>query len=380
MCIFSGAVENVADTKILISIVYPSHLSTRDINGKKRTVKIPNTKQRPLQLVVYSNKVELGTPSALETSFIDEMPPIYDESYVSGTSILDSSSGNTAMVLPFPLRKGPNRVKIINLSNYAGIFEDLELLFPSTDRGIATSLMTNEDSLEVQYIGNYKASIIPNWNSFDKLQFNKFNLSPDTKELLGKFYRKDYGFMVCQLLSSRQNGVNHQYHPFAYCHEVREDGRLFIPTRHYHKKPISNPFTKYHTLPTFQNQQDEDDSQSESLRELDDHFMNTLSLEDRWLQMNIRKKNIEETKMAHTSKIDWDHEIFIINCPRVRRNPLLINKQGVGIASADVNKLKNIYHYLDPSKIPPTLAFGQITSLHKIKITSSYKYNHDIFV
>jgi hypothetical protein len=371
MCIFSGTIENVSNTKILVSVVYPSSLVTKNVSGKKRGVKVPDT-QHPLQLTIYSNQVALGAKTSLETTLDVDSMPVYEP----------------AMVLPFPLRNGKNRVKLIDLSNYSGIFEDLDLLFPtfndgSRSRGIEQDYMTNESAspLEVHYVGSYKASIVPNWDSFNRLQYAQFNLSPDTQELLGKYYRRGYGFMVCQLVGSQGGEAGHKYHPFAYYHEVREDGRLFVPTRHYHKKPAMNPYAKYHTISDASLMGDESDMQ-----DLDDHFMNTLTLEDKWLQLNIKRTHIINPEIKKPLRpgavegLDWDHEIYVVNCERVRRNPLLINKLGARVISADSSKLQYVYTYLDSAKLPMDIAFGKIYLLDKIKINSSYKYNHDFMI
>jgi hypothetical protein len=372
MCIFSGAVTHVANTKILVGIVYPSSLQVREIGGAKKGVKIPDYSS-PFQLTVYSNQVGLGGETPLEESL----------------EVSHRQEYQPAMVLPFPLKKGANRIKILDFSKYAKIFEDLDLLFPHDLEGATRSQDTysfsnsikDEAPLEIHYVGSYQASIVPNWESFDRLQYNHFNLSPDTKELLGRYYRRGFGFMVCQLTRTARD--DHQYHPFAYIHEIREDHRLFIPTRHYHKHVDPNPYAKYHTLTNPNPRYSALSSRSESeegddLQEVQDMFMKTLTLEDRFLEIHAKKNKMTEDRAAPA--VDWDHEIYVVNFPRVLQNPLLQNKPGVRIIEGNKNRIHNVYTYLDSTLMPKEIAFGKIKFMFKIKITPVYKYNHDILV
>jgi hypothetical protein len=219
----------------------------------------------------------------------------------------------------------------------------------------------DDDTLEVHYVGSYKASIVPNFKSFGLVDTSEFNLAPDTKEILEKYYKSNYGFIVCQLMASR-NGDNHKYHPFGYLHEIREDGRLFIPTRHYHKMNEFNPYTKYHLGV-------DDDNQDVS-----DHFMSTLSMEDKWLRLNIKKREFSTPKKKPIA--DWDHEVYVINCSRVRRNPLFSNKIGATVLQAD----SDTRGYLKLNKLPENFVFGNISNVTKLIIDSSYKYNCDFIV
>ena len=56
MCIFSGPVVSVGKTKILVSKIYPSTITPSKKHG---FVKRPDLDQPPLQLIVYSNIVDL---------------------------------------------------------------------------------------------------------------------------------------------------------------------------------------------------------------------------------------------------------------------------------------------------------------------------------
>lgn len=333
MCIFSGDVEEVNNTKIFISVVYPAKLEIK----KDKRYKVPVGK--PLQLVIYSNAVQ--------------------------------NNDNIAMILPFPLISGKNRVKILDMSKYSNFFDDIELMFPSINTNNTRSSNNYFDSdelLEVHYVGNYKASIVPSFSSFDKLQYNEFNLKPDVKELLKKYYYNRFGFMVCII---NNNTKKSQFHPFAYVHEIRDDNRIFIPTRHYHKKYVKNYYSKYHTSVS------DPLETSESDTDVNDYLYSTLMIDDRWMKLSSKKQDLQTYR--DKEETDWDHEIYIVNISRVLKNPLFM-KPGVRILSADIKKLVNFYTYIESPKLPKEIVLAKPMALHKIKIDKSYKNNHDLYI
>lgn len=355
MCIFDGNIESVSNTKIFTSVVYPSKLVVKKVNGRERGYKIPNGK--PLQLVIYSNNAQV---QVLEK---------YIDSDVPGLKF-----SPTAMILPFPLINGKNRVKILDMSKYSNFFEDVDMVFPTLKSQGFRGMITNsysDDMLEIQYVGSYKASIVPNFDSFNKLQYGEFNLKPDVKELLRKYYSKNYGFMVCIL--NDKNTKSSQYHPFAYVHEIRSDGRIFIPTRHYHKKVTSNPYSKYYNPTDYSFEKNDDDDANE----VSNYIYGTLMVDDKWMQLNSRRKDLQSYR--EKEEIDWDHEIYVVNFPRLTKNPLLL-KPGVRIINGDLNKLVNFYTYVEASRLPKEIVLTKPTSLYKIKIDGNYKYNHDFFL
>ena len=357
MPIFNGNIENVNHTKIFTSIVYPSKLVTKKVNGSVKGYKIPVGK--PLQLVIYSNNVQV---QVLEK---------YVDSDVPGLKF-----SPTAMILPFPLIKGNNRVKILDMSKYNNFFDDIDMVFPTIKGEGFRGMLNNYDDdemLEVRNYGIYKASIVPNFNSFDRLPYNEFNLKPDVKELLKKYYSQGYGFVICIL--NNKNIKSSQFHPFAYVHEIRNDGRLFIPTRHYHKKITSNPYSKYHNPNENINIEKEDED--EDINEVSNYLYGTLMVDDKWMQLNARRKDLQSYR--EKEEIDWDHEIYVVNFPRLTKNPLLL-KPGVRIINGDLNKLVNFYTYVEASRLPKEIVLTKPTYLYKIKIDGNYKYNHDFFL
>ena len=270
MCIFSGEVEQVANTKIFVSVAFPAKVESEHKNGHIRTRKTINGKA--LQLTVYSNNVQVNSNHVNENKEI-------------------------AMILPFPLIKGPNRVKILDMSNYPNFFGDLEMMFPIIDSHEFRSqnIFTEEDDrlLEVHHVGQYKASVVPNFSKFDLLQYDEFNLTSDVKQLLKQYYQKGYGFMVC--IIDAHNSRAKQYHPFAYVHELRPDKHLFVPTRHYHRSIVLNSYSKYHT---------ENPTLPPEDAEVDRYFLDTLMLEDRYLQLTSRR--LESKAVKEKGKEEFD--------------------------------------------------------------------------
>lgn len=413
MCIIDGPVKHVSNTKILVAPVYQARIvkKTNDDEGSK-LYKQPFG--RPMQLTIYSNQVDRDD------------------------SMLDNEMGvmvrPVAMILPFPLIKGKNRVKLLDLSRYKNIFEDLELLFPdasefeytNSTRSNSYSFDAKEQKLEVYYVGSYKASIVPRFEAFDQLQYKEFNLSPDVKELLRSYYAKGFGFVVCIMSKS---GSGSQYHPFAYVHEIREDGRLFVPTRHYHRKPTLNPYAKYfdpedgqklrhaemargkfyrpghddldglglpaqmrasgYTRSSMDNplnpnaldlDQDDPESRVGNL-ELQDYFYKTLNVEDRWIQLSAKKNNLAGYRSSGEAREgpDWDHDIYVFNVNDIMKK-VTLQKPGIRVIAPDASRLGNMYVYLDSQKMPSEIALGVVKHLYKIHISGTYRANHDFLL
>jgi hypothetical protein len=179
MCMILGKINRVAKTNLYVSV---------DKKGKR-------------QITVYSN-------------------------------IVDTPKEN-AMILPVP---HPESVELVNLSHYPSLFKDCENCF----RG-RINITTNQASyalscdggtrktIEVIDVGSYRASIIPSIDDFDRLDRNVFQISPEFITLLKEHYARGFGFIICQLKTG-----NHLYHPFAYTHALADNGKLFVPTRHFH--------------------------------------------------------------------------------------------------------------------------------------------------
>ncbi len=182
MCIILTHVESVSNTQIYIS----------------------SSKDRTRQIVIYTNKVD----SPLEN----------------------------AMILPVP---NPLSVELLNFSHYKDIFEDCNKCFRFLDDSYndshntralyASASLPSRPPLPVYTVGSYQASIVPSFADFDRLNLKILRVNPEVFKLLKDTYDSSFGFIVCQLRTG-----SHQYHPFAYTHDIHSSRLLFTPTLHYH--------------------------------------------------------------------------------------------------------------------------------------------------
>lgn len=177
MCIISGEIESVSNTKIFCGV----------------------NKNKTQQLTIYANNV-------------------------------DNITTNNMMILPVPF---PETVNFYDLSNYVNFFDDCDECFENQSlnlsRGFSVSANYSVDSLEVHDVGSYKASLAMNLNDLNNANPKYFYLSPEVKEYLAEHYNhKSIGFILCLLVLG-----NKEYHPFAYSHKIINK-RVYIPTRHFH--------------------------------------------------------------------------------------------------------------------------------------------------
>lgn len=175
MCIITSTVNSVSGTQIYVSA--------------------DETNRR--QLTIYSNKV--STPS------------------------------ENAMILPVP---NPGSVQFHNFKAYKDVFEDLRRSFQSHRyaASLTRSFAGVQEKLPVYSVGSYNASILETLHDFKRLDTEVFEIAYGLERFLERQYSNTgYGFIVCQLKSG-----THTYHPFAYSHHQHPNGRLFVPTMHYH--------------------------------------------------------------------------------------------------------------------------------------------------
>lgn len=141
------------------------------------------------------------------------------------------AKSDLAMILPLPVAKGADEkaVTFIDLSNYAGFFDDLNSGFPiSLFRGDADGPVAAAagGKLEVKQVGSYEASFVPAVKDFDRLDA-RFRLPADTWNALPQY--ADHGFAVFKLKSGE-----HEVHPMAFTFPTRHPENLFFPTVHIH--------------------------------------------------------------------------------------------------------------------------------------------------
>ena len=200
MCVIQGNPEKVSDTQLLVY---------RTIDGDR-------------QVTVYSNQVDLP-----ET---DETNAGVWEAFGLATP---KNGKHAAMILPVPL--GAQHFEVIDLSGHANLFKKLNACFPRIRESRSDSLGTSTRSansfamLPVQLCGSYEYSLVPSLADFARVDSSVFELDHDVSQVLEKHYGPEFAYLVCKLRASKK------YHPVAYTHPMPTDGKLFVPTLHYHQ-------------------------------------------------------------------------------------------------------------------------------------------------
>lgn len=191
MCMFTGAIKEVSNTRIFSRMVAPAR-----------------------QGLVYAMHVDTPT--------------------------------EVAMVLPLPVVVGSaeNAVKFIDLSKYADFFASLDKGFPpdAASDPFAKSFGPRPQSapLEVHQVGSFEASFVPKMADFSRLD-ERFRLPDGALEKIGIY--KDYGFAVFKFKAGKQ-----KVHPMALEFPSRFADRLFFPTVHIHDGEVHEKETFDHNL------------------------------------------------------------------------------------------------------------------------------------
>lgn len=201
MCVIQGATSRIADTQIL---AFPT--------ADKRS-----------QVTVYSNAVQLKgqeeeqTNSALDAFFPGYRVPSF------------SRRGDVAMILPIP--RGYERFDVIDTTDCADMFKEIDECFPEqmSFSLFSTNQAQSASFLAVKTCGSYKYSLVPSLADFSRVDPNVFKLDAEVGHLLGTKYPRGFAFLVCKIEESKK------FHPIAYVHPMPEDGKLFVPTLHFHQ-------------------------------------------------------------------------------------------------------------------------------------------------
>lgn len=198
MCVIQGGATRVADTQIL---------AFKSSNGYH-------------QVTAYSNRVDL--PGDAATANASNMWSSF------GLSL--PIQQNAAMILPIP--DGAKHFEMIDTSACKDMFERIDECFPTelsySFTNSSRSLSVQSASLEVKTCGSYQYTLVPSLLDFARLDRNVFSLDADVHRVLAQ-YPNNFAFLVCKLSDSKK------YHPVAYKHPLPRDGRLFVPTLHYHQ-------------------------------------------------------------------------------------------------------------------------------------------------
>ncbi len=163
---------------------------------------------------------------------------------VSGTNILAAINGDrqiviyqavvefddgekNAIILPVPCES--EDIDLVDMSGNEDLFEVLNANFHMKTRGTFSgeSEYLGGDFLEVQDVGAYQVSIVPNVSDLERINPDLFVMSEATKNTLRLNYAKGFSFVVAVLKPGR-------FQPLCYTHKALPNGKIFVPTRHEH--------------------------------------------------------------------------------------------------------------------------------------------------
>lgn len=150
-----------------------------------------------------------------------------------------------AMVLPLPLAPGADEsaISFIDLSDYPDFFEDLDGCFPLMWELFPQSFTVAcaaAATLEVVRVGSFEASVVPTLADFNRLDA-RFRLSDDVWKQLPQYH--DFGFAVFKF----REGHSHA-HPMAFCFATRYPDVTFFPTVHVHDGKVQTKAEFDHVL------------------------------------------------------------------------------------------------------------------------------------
>lgn len=331
---WSGDIENVTNTKIFAAIVYPARIETK----KNKVYKIPEGHR--LQLTILANSVHTGSLK------YDPVPGLINP--------------ETLMVIPVPTVRGENRIRLIDMTKYPDFFDDIDMVFPNIKTDSFQDLISPDPETDTSVRSDYQVRIVPDLNGLENI------VKQDLLDSVRRYYSSGFAFIVAKTTNSRAN-----YNPIAYVHEVREDGRLFIPIRTYFRKRGSNPFSKYYSRTTdISNKKSPEDDVNEQI-------YGVLMADDAWMSIMAKRKDLEITR--EKLEIVRDYEIYIINFPRLTKNTIL-QKPGFRIIPGDLTRIVNFYSYVELPKLPRNIVFAQPQELFKIKIDNNSRYNFDLYI
>lgn len=350
MPLLSGDWKDLRNHHFLIGNVYPAKLEKRPINGKVKVFKMPAS-TNPIQFTVYMAFGEV------------------------------KSASNNYIVLPVPASL--QAAKIIDLKEYPGIFEDVQLCFPRNET--STRLWSQLQDLQGAEHRRLQTEVeIHSWQTIHQKP-----LSEDLKTVLKQYYAKNYVFVVIHVKAIgevKQGWIG----PIAFIHR-NTNQHLFLPTRHHFRSndlegrygrvdPViskawdlgdETPYTQGHELLEFETKDPD-------------------PRDTRMLELIARRKanKVVTKKSATTPKLYvdpeqvipvWDHKIYIWNKPNLPKNPF-VNRVGCRLIAAETEKVKKLPGYLDPTKMPKNLCHGVIRCLHHVCLEQNYPLRLDLLI
>jgi hypothetical protein len=317
---FCGEVDEVTKTHILVAPICKSIvIKGTDRLNRERWFKKPVGS--PLQLVIYSNVIRMK-----------RNPVEFD-----GTV-------RTAMILPFPIIQGRrNRFKIFE-SNYHEIFDDADALFDTPGNDMRNPNGIGPDNLlPVQKIGSYKVTVCTGISDLDNVNSGVFSDYRTLREFAVKYYPKGFGFIICSLTEGAQ------YKPLMYCHELRSNGKLFVPIR--------RMMTELDQSSRVINRFDSDFGNFNDAA-ISDYYNDIIGNDDSTDDCSILKFH-SELRNNITTPDAFDHTIYIIN------KKLTSDVYG-SIKTLPQKRIDAIASYINISRMPKEITFGKITTMQQL--------------
>jgi hypothetical protein len=153
-----------------------------------------------------------------------------------------AAKDDLAMILPLPtpIASPEDAVRFIDLSGYAEFFDDLRSGFPDPQSRSAYQLMPATLSLQVHDVGSFESSFVPALGDFARLD-KRFRLSDKVWKNLPQY--ADYGFAVIKLKPGAK-----KIHPMAFEFPRRNPANLFFPTVHVHNGKVAKSARFDHAL------------------------------------------------------------------------------------------------------------------------------------
>jgi hypothetical protein len=149
------------------------------------------------------------------------------------------ADADLAMILPLPtpVSAPEDAVRFIDLSGYPQFFNDMAAGFiePQTRLLSPAPLPAAKPNLIVHQVGSFEASFVPHLRDFSRLDA-RFRLPEQTWDQIPRY--ADYGFAVFKLQSGARN-----IHPMVFEFPRRNPSELFFPTIHIHDGTVE---TKAH--------------------------------------------------------------------------------------------------------------------------------------
>jgi len=205
-------------------------------------------------------------------------------------------------------------------------------------------------------------------------------------KIIRRYYSRNFGFIVCILQRSAR------YVPIAYVHELKKDGKLFVPVRQHHgfttdTSFISNSrFYKYHQPKCSAFSESTTTGNTNYGSGYDNESINGYLYDTMLASDNIADDKIiqyQAKKTEHidisTSNVSREHKIYVINNEKLY-NSKLKNTSGIKITYVGNKMMRNISNHIYMGNFPSEITFNNIKYICKVRIEKKYNGNQDLFL